>query len=181
MDLVAEELAFLARYQRADGKITHEVSQSAAHIDWFDAYPYAYYHADTTPYWMLALYEYWRASGDDELLGELWPAYRRAWSWCLTAETDGDGIIENTVGGLGAVEVGGLGEAIHQDIYLAAVWVAALEGTRVLAEHVGDGEIGEVRPAWRPWPGRRSTRPTGAKERDTTLSGSSAVAAPTTT
>ncbi len=143
-DLVAEELAFLARYQRADGKITHEISQAAAHVDWFDSYPYAYYHADTTPYWMLALYEYWRASGDDELVRELWPAYRRAWAWCLTAETDGDGIIENTVGGLGAVEVGGLGEAIHQDIYLAAVWVAALEGTRALAERVGDGEIGEV-------------------------------------
>ncbi len=143
-DLVAEELAFLARYQRADGKITHEISQAAAHIDWFGAYPYAYYHADTTPYWMLALYEYWRASGDDELVRELWPAYRRAWAWCLTAETDGDGIIENTVGGLGAVEVGGLGEAIHQDIYLAAVWVAALEGTRALAGHMGDAEIGDV-------------------------------------
>ncbi|MDE0649179.1 MAG: GH116 family glycosyl hydrolase, partial [Gammaproteobacteria bacterium] len=140
-DLVAEELAFLARYQRADGKITHGISQAAAHIDWFDSYPYAYYHADTTPYWMLALYEYWRASGDDELVRELWPAYRRAWEWCLTAETDGDGIIENTVGGLGAVEVGGLGEAIHQDIYLAAVWVAALQGTRVLARHMGDDEI----------------------------------------
>ena len=143
-ELVAEELAFLARYQRADGKITHEISQAAAHVDWFGEYPYAYYHADTTPYWMLALYEYWRASGDDELVRELWPAYRRAWAWCLTAETDGDGIIENTVGGLGAVEVGGLGEAIHQDIYLAAVWVAALEGTLALAERVGDGEIGEV-------------------------------------
>ena len=143
-DLVAEELAFLARYQRADGKITHEISQAAAHIDWFDTYPYAYYHADTTPYWMLALYEYWRASGDDELVRELWPAYRRAWAWCLTAETDGDGIIENTVGGLGAVEVGGLGEAVHQDIYLAAVWVAALDGARALARHMGDDEIGEV-------------------------------------
>ena len=143
-ELVAEELAFLARYQRADGKITHEISQAAAHIDWFGAYPYAYYHADTTPYWMLALYEYWRASGDDDLVRELWPAYRRAWEWCLSAETDGDGIIENTVGGLGAVEVGGLGEAIHQDIYLAAVWVAALEGTRVLAEHMGDAAVGEA-------------------------------------
>ncbi|WP_423926370.1 amylo-alpha-1,6-glucosidase [Candidatus Palauibacter sp.] len=140
-ELVAEELAFLARYQREDGKITHEISQAAARVPWFDVYPYAYYHADTTPYWMVALYEYWRASGDDELLRELWPAYRRAWAWCLTAETDGDGIIENTVGGLGAVEVGGLGAALHQDIYLAGVWVAALEGTRALAERMGDAEI----------------------------------------
>ena len=141
--LVAEELRFLARYQRGDGKITHEISQAAAHVDWFDTYPYAYYHADTTPYWMFALYQYWRASGDDDLVRELWPAYQRAWAWCLTAETDGDGIIENTVGGLGAVEVGGLGEALHQDIYLAGVWVAALEGTLAMAERMGDAELAD--------------------------------------
>ena len=142
-ELVAEELAFLAKYQREDGKITHEISQAAARIPWFDVYPYAYYHADTTPYWMVALYEYWRASGDDELLRELWPAYRRAWAWCLTAETDGDGLLENTVGGLAAIEVGGLAAALHQDIYLAGVWVAALEGTRVLAERMGDAGIAD--------------------------------------
>ena len=142
-ELVAEELRFLARYQRGDGKITHEISQAARRLDWFDAYPYAYYHADTTPYWMLALEQYWRASGDDELVRELWPAYRRAWEWCLSAETDGDGIIENTVGGLGAVEVGGLGTAIHQDIYLAGIWVAALEGAAALAERVGDRDVAE--------------------------------------
>ncbi|MXX85690.1 MAG: hypothetical protein F4Y71_04470, partial [Acidobacteria bacterium] len=141
--LVAEELRFLARYQRDDGKITHEISQGAAHIDWFETYPYAYYHADTTPYWMLALHQYWRASGDHALLEELWPAYRRAWEWCLSAETDGDGIIENTVGGLAAVEVGGLSAAIHQDVYLAGIWVAALEGALALAERVGDPEVAE--------------------------------------
>ena len=142
-ELVAEELAFLAKYQRDDGKITHEISQAAAHIDWFDSYPYAYYHADTTPYWMFALYQYWRASGDDDVVRELWPAYRRAWAWCLSAETDGDGIIENTVGGLGAVEVGGLGEALHQDIYLAGVWVAAIEGTLAMAGHMGDEALAD--------------------------------------
>ncbi|MDH3223731.1 MAG: GH116 family glycosyl hydrolase, partial [Gemmatimonadota bacterium] len=142
-ELVAEELAFLARYQRDDGKITHEISQAAAHVDWFEAYPYPYYHADTTPYWMRALYEYWQASGDDELVEELWPAYAKAWAWCLSAETDGDGIIENTVGGYGAIEVGDLGEALHQDIYLASVWVAALEGTLELAEAVGDTRVAD--------------------------------------
>ena len=140
-ELVAEELAFLARYQRGDGKITHEISQAAAYIPWFDTYPYAYYHADTTPHWMYAVYLYWLASGDDDLLRELWPAYRRAWAWCLGAETDGDGIIENTVGGLGAVEVGGLGEALHQDIYLAGVWVGALEGTLEMAERMDDDKL----------------------------------------
>ena len=48
----AEGLRFLAKYQRADGKIPHEISQSAGVIPWFDEYPYAYYHADTTPFWL---------------------------------------------------------------------------------------------------------------------------------
>ena len=142
-ELVAEELRFLARYQRADGKITHEISQAAARIEWFDAYPYAYYHADTTPYWMVALHQYWRASGDDDLVRELWPAYRRAWEWCLSAETDGDGIIENTVGGLAAVEVGDLSAALHQDVYLAGIWVAALEGAQAMGDRVGDRAVVE--------------------------------------
>ena len=137
-DLVAEGLRFLARYQREDGKIPHEVSQAAGTIPWFDAFPYAYYHADTTPFWMLALWSYWRASGDDGLLRELWPAFLKAYGWCLSVETDGDGIIENTTGGLGAIEVGGLGEGIHQDIYLAAVWMEALQGTAQMAGRMGE-------------------------------------------
>lgn len=139
--LVAEGLRFLAKYQRADGKIPHEISQAAGHVGWFEDYPYPYYHADTTPYWMVALREYWKASGDADTLRELWPAYRKAWEWCLTAETDGDGIIENTAGGYGAIEVGGLGEGLHQDIYLAGVWIQALEATAELARHFGDARL----------------------------------------
>jgi len=140
-DLVAEGLRFLARYQREDGKIPHEISQAAGVLPWFEDFPYGYYHADTTPYWMAALWHYWRASGDTALVEELWPAYRKAWEWCLSVETDGDGIIENTTGGLGAIEVGGLGEGIHQDIYLAAVWVKALEGTVEMAGVRGDRDL----------------------------------------
>lgn len=110
-DLVAEGLRFLARYQRDDGKIPHEISQAAGTIPWFTEFPYAYYHADTTPYWIVALWNYWRASGDEALVRELWPNLQAAYSWCLSVETDGDGIMENTTGGLGAIEVGGSGKA----------------------------------------------------------------------
>jgi hypothetical protein len=145
-DMVKEALRFLARYQRADGKIPHEISQAAGRIRWFEEFPYAYYHADTTPYWMLALWQYWRASGDEAFVRELWPAFQKAYTWCLSVETDGDGIIENTTGGLGAIEVGGLGEGIHQDIYLASVWVAALDGTADMADALGDPAMsGEAR------------------------------------
>ncbi|MFN2398092.1 MAG: hypothetical protein ABR543_05520, partial [Gemmatimonadaceae bacterium] len=76
---------FFAKYQRADGKITHEISQSAAKIDWFGAYPYAFYHGDTTPFWILALGEYWRQSADTALVRELWPNLRRAFDWSRKA------------------------------------------------------------------------------------------------
>lgn len=135
---VAEGLRFLARYQRDDGKIPHEISQAAGQIPWFEEFPYAYYHADTTPFWILALWYYWRASGDTGFVRELWPNLQAAYAWCLSVETDGDGIIENTAGGLGAIEVGGLGEGIHQDIYLAAVWIGALEGVEDMARALGD-------------------------------------------
>jgi len=140
-ELVAEDLRFLARYQRDDGKIPHEISQSAAHVDWFGAYPYPYYHADTTPWWLTAVWQYWKASGDDEFLREIWPAVVRAWNWCLSVETDGDGIIENTTGGLAAVEVGEIGAGLHQDVYLASVWTAALQGMPDMARTVGDAEV----------------------------------------
>ncbi len=138
---VAQGLRLLARYQRADGKIPHEISQAAARLPWFTEFPYAYYHADTTPYFLVALWRYWRATADEPLLGELWPAAQRAYQWCLTTDTDGDGLIENTAGGLGAVEVGALGERLHQDIYLAAVWVAALEAMQALAAVRGDSGL----------------------------------------
>jgi hypothetical protein len=140
-DLVAEDLRFLARYQREDGKLPHEISQAAAHLDWFGEFPYPYYHADTTPWWMTAVWQYWKASGDDAFLGEIWPAFLKAWEWCLSVETDGDGLIENTTGGLAAVEIGAIGEAVHQDVYLASVWTAALHGVPDLARAMGDADM----------------------------------------
>ena len=147
----ADGLRFLAKYQRADGKIPHEVSQAAGVIPWFDEYPYAYYHADTTPFWLLAALaavEGERRRG--ACCGELWPAARKAWAWCLPHDTDGDGIIENTTGGLGAIEVGAIGEDIHQDVYLAAVWTRAAGAMAEMAAARGE-----------PAPRRGGARPRG--------------------
>jgi glycogen debranching enzyme len=137
----ADGLRFLAKFQRADGKVPHEVSQSAGVIPWFGEYPYPYYHAETTPFWLLALWRQWKASGDGALLGELWPAARKAWAWCLPHDADGDGIIENTTGGLGAIEVGAIGEEIHQDVYLAAVWTRAAAAMAEMAAARGEPRL----------------------------------------
>ena len=139
----ADGLRFLATYQREDGKIPHEVSQAAGVVPWFEKYPYAYAHADTTPFWLLALWRHWKASGDAALLGELWPAARKAWAWCLTHDSDGDGIIENTSAGLGAIEVGAIGEDVHQDVYLAAVWTRAALAMAEMAAARGEGALAD--------------------------------------
>ena len=138
---IAQGLRFLAKYQRADGKIPHEISQAAGRIPWFTDFPYAYYHADTTPFWLVAVWRYWKASGDAQLVRDLWPAIQKAYAWCLTTETDGDGIIENTSGGLGAIEVGELGEDIHEDVYLAGVWIQSLRAVTELARTMGQDSL----------------------------------------
>jgi len=140
---VAEALRFTAKYQRRDGKMPHEISQAAGRIPWFTEFPYPYYHADTTPFWMLALWEYWKASGDDATAKDLWPSFKKAWEWCLSAETDGDGIIEEGKNGYGAIEVGGLGENLHEDIYIAGVWIEALQATIDLAHHFRDRKLAD--------------------------------------
>jgi hypothetical protein len=77
-DLARQYLGFFARYQRADGKITHEISQSAGRVRWFEEYPYAYYHGDTTPFWLLAIGELFRASADTAFVRSVWPNVQRA-------------------------------------------------------------------------------------------------------
>ena len=130
-------MRFFAKYQRADGKITHEISQGAGHVDWF-SYPYPYYHGDTTPFWILAFGEYWRQTGDSALLRELWPNLKRAYAWSLATDKNGDGLMENPSAGAGALEVGDLQIGILSDIYLSGVWAAALDRFARMAETSGE-------------------------------------------
>lgn len=132
---------FFAKYQRADGKITHEISQGAGKIDWFGAYPYAFYHGDTTPFWILALGEYFAQSADTSLVRELWPNLKRAFQWSRKADSDGDGLMENTIAGAGALEVGDLQIGIVSDVYLSGVWIAALQRFARVAQVLGETEL----------------------------------------
>ena len=136
-DLARQYLGFFARYQRADGKIPHEVSQSAARVPWFADYPFPYWHGDTTPFWILAIGELFRASGDTAFVRAQWPHLVEAYRWCVGTVGD-DGLMRNSRAGAGAIEVGNLGVGVESDIYLAAVWVEALERVGEMAVAVGD-------------------------------------------
>jgi glycogen debranching enzyme len=135
-------LQFFAKYQRADGKITHEISQGAGHVDWF-TYPYPYYHGDTTPFWILAAGEYWRQSGDTDTVRALWPNLKRAFEWSRATDTNGDGLMENPAAGAGALEVGDLQIGILSDVYLSGAWIASLDRFARMAVAMGEPALAD--------------------------------------
>jgi glycogen debranching enzyme len=136
-DLARQYLGFFAHYQRADGKITHEISQSAGRVPWFTEYPFPFWHGDTTPFWILAIGELFRASADTAFVRTEWPNLAKAYRWCVGTVGD-DGLMRNSRAGVGAIEVGNLGAGVESDIYLAAVWVEALRRIGEMAEALGD-------------------------------------------
>jgi glycogen debranching enzyme len=139
-------LDFLRRYQRQDGKIPHEISQSATIVPWFDQFPYAWASADATPLYVIAHADYWRASGDRAFLDRAWASIVSAYRFSVATDTDGNGLIENTNVGHGWVEGGALYPA-HEEIYLQGLWVAASQGIAELSAVVGDGALASAASA----------------------------------
>ena len=140
-DTVRTALSFLRKFQRDDGKIPHEISQSASLIPWFTDYPYAWASADATPLYVIAHADHWRFTGDREFLQANWPSILKAYRFSLATDKDGDGLIENTGAGHGWVEGGALYPA-HEEIYLQGLWVEALGCIAELAGVLGDSSIG---------------------------------------
>lgn len=129
---------FLQKYQRKDGKIPHEISQSAGMIPWFKEFPYAYYHADTTPFYLISMGDYLQATGEIAFIRKSWPSLKKAYTYCLDTDADGDGLMDNLKAGLAAVETGKLRtRKTLTDIYLAAVWTHALDRMAVMAQNLG--------------------------------------------
>src|SRR5581483_6374552 len=74
-------LDFIAKYQRQDGKIEHEISQTASLVNWWTGFPYAYASADATPLFLIAMNDYVRASGDTEFATSHWDNAWRAYQF----------------------------------------------------------------------------------------------------
>jgi hypothetical protein len=138
-DTVKQSLEFLRKRQRADGKMMHELSQGAGYIKWFEEFPYGYYHADTTPLYIIAVRDYVRASGDVAMAKDFWPSMRKAYDYCASTDEDGDGLMDNTKAGLAAVETGTLRRRdVLTDVFLGAAWTEASDAAAELAELAGD-------------------------------------------
>jgi len=130
-------IGFLKKYQRDDGKIPHEISQSAAQLDWFKGYPYPWNSADATPLYVIANADYFRASGDVEFLKQNWDSIQKAYKFTEATDTDGNDLIENTKFGHGWVEGGALYPP-HEEIYMQGAWVEASNNLAEMAEALGD-------------------------------------------
>jgi glycogen debranching enzyme len=123
-----EVLEFLGRHQDLTGKIPHECTTSG--VVHYDA-------ADASPLYLLLAARYLAATGDGETLQREWPHVQSAYEFCLSTDSDGDGLIENANVGHGWVEFGRLG-GHHVSLYLAGVWVAALAELEVAARALGE-------------------------------------------
>jgi glycogen debranching enzyme len=136
--LTRRALDFLVHRQRADGKIMHEFSQSADDVDW-KAMPYFYAAADSTPLFIMAVWDYFRVSGDTAYLKDSWEAVRKAYAFTRAHDSDADGIYENTEG-TGWVESWPPGMP-HQEIYLAALDQQSAQAMSRLAAHMNDDQL----------------------------------------
>ncbi|HTG13673.1 MAG TPA: GH116 family glycosyl hydrolase, partial [Blastocatellia bacterium] len=130
-------LDFLKKFQRDDGKIPHEISQSAGLIPWFKDYGYPWASADATPLYVIAHADYWRTSGDLGYIKKNWDSIVKAYRFTAATDTDGNGLIENTSFGHGWVEGGALYPP-HEEIYMQGLWIEALGSIAELADQMGD-------------------------------------------
>ncbi|RKY56594.1 MAG: hypothetical protein DRP89_01080 [Candidatus Neomarinimicrobiota bacterium] len=134
---VRDALAFTQKWQREDGKMAHELSQAASYVDWFGKYHYGYIHGDTSPYYITAVYDYYKMSGDVDFVKQSWQSLKKAYEWCLSTDANGDGLMDNKKAGLGALEYGAL-TGIESDIYMSAVWVRAAYAMQFLSKAAGE-------------------------------------------
>ncbi len=139
-ETVKHSIAFLQKYQRDDGKIMHELSQSGGMLNWFEDFPYGYIHGDTTPLYLAATNNYFKHTGDLNFLQESRSSLKKAYEWSRSTDSDGDGLMENTLAGLGASELGSLREASGVDIFLAAIGVEAWRSFAEIAQVLSEDE-----------------------------------------
>ncbi len=134
-------LDFLRTYQRADGKMAHEISQSASFVPWFKDYPYAYASADATPLYILVVNDYVMHSGDVAYARQHWDSIWKAYEF-LRSTYDTQGLPQNQGVGTGWVEGGPL-LPVKTELYQSGLGVAALQALANLARRVGKDDLGQ--------------------------------------
>jgi glycogen debranching enzyme len=124
-------LDFLGHYQRADGRVPHEVSQSATFVPWFTDYPYPYASVDATPLYIVAMDDYVRESGDINFAREKWDSLWKAYEF-LKSTYGAQGLPQNFGFGHGWIEGGPL-LPVQTELYQSALGAEAVYALSNLA------------------------------------------------
>jgi glycogen debranching enzyme len=130
-----DALKFLIQFQREDGKIPHEIAQTASLVNWFKDYPYGFASADATPLFIIAIEDYVRTSGDASFAKDNWASLWKAYQF-LQSTRDELGYAQNFGVGHGWVEGGPL-LPIKTELYQSALGLEALRSLSELAEVAG--------------------------------------------
>jgi len=128
-------LEFIAKFQREDGKIPHEIAQGASFVDWFKGYPYAYASADATPLYITAVDDYVTSSGDIAFAKSNWDHIAKAYEF-LRSTYNVSGFPKNFGVGHGWIE-GGPMLPIESEFYHSGLAVAAIRGLAHLSQLAG--------------------------------------------
>ena len=129
-------LEFLAKYQREDGRIPHEIPQSVGLVkDWFKAYPFGFASADATPLYVIGVDDYVRTSGDLKFARAKWDSVWRAYHF-LRSTYGPNGLPRNLGVGHGWIE-GGVLLPVSTELYQAGVGAECLRALADLARLLG--------------------------------------------
>jgi glycogen debranching enzyme len=138
---IKEAFEFLLRYQRADGKMVHEITQSLPYYpDYFEKYKYAYIHSSSGTYFLAACGNYYRQTGDIAFIRRHWPELRRMLDWCFTSVDPDDGLLR-----IGEKEWGSSESsfAVGKDTQMEGMWLCALRQMAYLAAAMNDTAVEE--------------------------------------
>ena len=142
-EAVRNVLEMLVKYQRVDGKIFHEATTSGSiHYD----------ASDATPFFVVLMGKYLKASGDVDFVKRNIVAVHKALAFCASTDTNGDGLPENTNVGHGWLEggqfYGSVTELVVAALYCRGLYeasdICALIGEKANAEKYAI-EAGKVR------------------------------------
>lgn len=134
-DSMRDAFRFIQKFQRDDGQIPHEISQSTGAIDWFKNYPYPYIHSDTCLWYLIAMGHFYRFTGDSAFIAESWPSIQKAYGYCLSLLNKENGLPTIPPGNWGSMETAGVAV---QDSAMAGEWIAALRAMAALATAMND-------------------------------------------
>jgi Mannosylglycerate hydrolase MGH1-like glycoside hydrolase domain len=133
-----EAFRFIQKFQRGDGQIPHEISQSAGAIDWFKNYPYPYIHSDTCLWYLIAMGHFYTFTGDRAFLSESWSSIKKAYGYCLSLLNKENGLPVIPPESWGSMETAGVAT---QDSAMAGEWIAALRALATLAAAMNDSPL----------------------------------------